>query len=62
MKMSVFSAIEKVFPFEKHFIFAKMKFLMCLVMKTSPNYSLGSRVVLYPGNDLIAAPEEGSMG
>ena len=60
--MSVFSAVEKALPFEKHFIFAKMQFLMCLFMKTSPNYSLPSRVVLCPGDDLIAAPEEGSMG
>lgn len=59
--MSAFGAIEKALPFEKHFIFAKMKFLMCLFMKTSPNYSLPSRVVLHPGNDLTAAPEEGSM-
>lgn len=59
--MSAFSAVEKALPFEKHFIFAKIKFLIWLFMKTSPNYSLPSRVVLHPGNGLIAAPEEGSM-
>lgn len=43
------------------FFFAKMKFLMGLFMKLRLN-SLHSRVVLHPGNELKAAPEEGSMG
>lgn len=43
------------------FFFAKMKFLIGLFMKISLN-SLPIRVVLHPGNELIAAPEEGSMG
>lgn len=59
--MSTFSAIEKAFPFEKRFTFAKMQFLVCLFMKTSRGCFLPGRVVLHPGNDLIAAPEEGSM-